>query len=209
MSGWVVSLCDRTGNMVKPWVDAGYQAITVDLQTADEMRGRVHIAADILALDDAFAKQFRPAAVFAFPPCTDLAVSGARWFRDKGLSGLIGGLQLVDKARRICEASGAPWLLENPVSTLSTYWRKPDAMFDPCEFAGWAPDPESEAYTKRTCLWTGGGFLPPERKRVEPLLGSKMHLMPPSEDRADARAVTPLGFAYAVFHSMQARRVAA
>jgi hypothetical protein len=199
----VVSLFDRSGNMVRPWIEAGYRAITVDLQPAPEMAGRVHIRADVLGLDDEFAAQFSPAAVFAFPPCTDLAVSGARWFRDKGLAGLIGGLQLVEKARCICEASGAPWMIENPVSTLATYWRQPDVTFDPWEFAGWAPDPESEGYTKRTCLWTGGGFLPPEKRRVEPTLGSMMHRMPPSETRANDRAVTPLGFAYAVFHYSQ------
>ena len=209
MTQTVVSLFDRSGNMVRPWLEAGYQAITVDLQAADAEPGRVHIRADILALDDEFAAQFRPVAVFGFPPCTDLAVSGARWFREKGLSGLIGGLQLVEKARRICEASGAPWCLENPVSTLATYWRQPDITFDPWEYAGWSREPEAEGYTKRTCLWTGGGFLPPEKRRVEPTLGSLMHRMPPSEDRANARAVTPMGFARAVFARLHDRRAAA
>lgn len=195
--------------MVRPWIEAGYRAVTVDLQAADDQHGRTHIRADVLALDEGFAAQFRPAAVFAFPPCTDLAVSGARWFRDKGLSGLIGGLQLVEKARRICEASGAPWMLENPVSTLATYWRAPDITFDPWEYAGWAPNPAAEGYTKRTCLWTGGGFLPPDRRPVEPTLGSLMHRMGPSETRANDRAVTPLGFAYAVFHAIQVRKAGA
>lgn len=209
MSGYVVSLCDRTGNMVRPWIEAGYTAITVDLQTAPPAAGRLHIAADILALTDEFALQFAPAAVFAFPPCTDLAVSGARWFRDKGLTGLVGALRLVDKTRRICEASGAPWMLENPVSTIATYWRPPDIVFNPCVFAGWAPDPAAEAYTKRTCLWTGGNFLPPDRRPVEATLGSLMHRMGPSATRADDRAVTPLGFAYAVFDSIHGRRAVA
>jgi hypothetical protein len=205
MLGTVVSLCDRTGNMVRPWVEAGYQAVTVDLQPAEPMAGRVHICADVLALSPDFARQFQPAAVFAFPPCTDLANSGARWFKDKGLGGLIGSLRLVEQARVICEASGAPWMLENPMGQLSTYWRQPNHKFHPCDYAGYSPDPEEDSYTKLTCLWTGNDFRMPLPQRRPAKLGSKMHLMAPSDDRADQRSVTPLGFAYAVFHANRSR----
>jgi hypothetical protein len=201
MRGTVVSLCDRTGNAVRPWIQAGYQAITVDLQPAPQEPGRVHVVADVMALQPDFARQFDPALVLAFPACTNLAVSGARWFRDKGLSGLIDGLRLVEQCRVICEASGAAWALENPVSTLSTYWRKPDMQFDPYEFAGYSTEPDADAYTKRTCLWTGGGFRLPAKRPVDPIMGSKMHLLPPSEDRGDLRSETPMGFARAVFHA--------
>jgi hypothetical protein len=157
--------------------------------------------ADVLALGPEFARQFSPSIVLAFPPCTNLAVSGARWFRDKGIAGLLDGLRMVEQCRAICEASGAPWALENPVSTLSTYWRKLDLQFDPYEFAGYSPSPDADAYTKRTCLWTGGGFLLPGRRPVDPIMGSKMHLLPPSDDRADLRSETPMGFSYAVFEA--------
>jgi hypothetical protein len=129
--------------------------------------------------------------VFAFPPCTDLANSGARWFKEKGLTALIAALQVVEACRRICEESGAPWMLENPVGQLSTYWRNPDYTFDPCDYG----DP----YTKKTCLWTGGGFVLPWRSRIEPTEGSKMHRLPPSAERANLRSATPTGFARAVF----------
>src|SRR5690606_31480523 len=109
----------------------------------------------------------------------DLAVSGARWYRDKGLSALARAAELVERCRLICEWSGAPWMLENPVGTLSTYWRKPDHLFDPCDYAGLSD--ESEAYTKRTCLWVGGGFVMPERSPLAPMLGSKMWLLPPTD----------------------------
>ena len=199
MSGTVVSLCDRTGNMVRPWIEAGYHAVTVDLQPAEPMPGRTHICADIMALTPEFARQFQPAAVFAFPPCTDIANSGARWFRDKGLSGLIEALRLVEQSRAISEASGAPWMLENPMGQLSTYWRAPDHKFNPCDYAGYSPDPDEDSYTKLTCLWTGNGFRMPLPNRRPAVKGSKMHLLPPGEDRADLRSVTPLGFSYAVF----------
>jgi hypothetical protein len=135
------------------------------------------------------------AAAFFFPPCTDVAVSGARWFKDKGIGALKRAVELFEWSVKIAEWCEAPYLIENPVSTISTYWRKPDHTFDPCDYG----DP----YTKKTCLWTGGGFVMPEKKRVEPTEGSKMHLLPPSEDRASLRSETPMGFANAVFKEMR------
>lgn len=187
--------------MVKPWLDAGYHAVTVDVQGAENPHpNRRHIIADV--------RKFRPMdftrsyeVVFGFPPCTHLAVSGARWFKDKGLPKLIEALQIVNAVREICEASDAPWMIENPVGTLATYWREPDYTFDPCDYG----DP----YTKKTCLWVGNGFVMPPKVRigdmfaeptvVEATLGSMIHRMPPSENRGDLRSVTPMGFAEAVF----------
>jgi len=48
-------------------------------------------------------------------------------------------------------------------------------------------------------LWTGGGFVMPPKRRVEPTMGSRIHLMPPSPDRGHLRSVTPMGFAQAVY----------
>lgn len=198
MRGTVLSLCDRTGNFVRPWVEAGYRAVTVDLQDAPDVQpGRTHIVADVSRFPGLTGVCF----VAAWVPCTDMAVSGARWFKDKGMRSLISALEIVEAARVLCEASGAPYLIENPVSTLATYWRKPDHIFDPFQFAGYAPDPDREAYTKRTCFWTGGGFVMPAPKPVDPILGSKMHLLPPSDDRANLRSETPLGVSYAVFEA--------
>lgn len=195
----VLSLCDRTGTMVRPWAEAGYECWIVDIQhPAGEHRGEdgiVRVGADV-------TRWLPPRAdyrfAFAFPPCTHLAISGARWFRDKGLAALAEGLTTVDACRRILEWSGAPWMLENPVGTLSTYWRHPDYTFNPCDFGGYLA-PAGDAYTKRTCLWTGNGFVMPEPRPVEPTEGSKMHLMAPSDRRGDLRAETPEGFARAVF----------
>lgn len=203
----VVSLCDRTGNMVRPWIENGYRAVTVDLQPAESENGRFHIVADVTALHDAFAKQFDPVAVFAFPPCTNLSVSGARWFRDKGLAGLIDGLRLVEKCRTICEASGAAWMLENPVSTLSTYWRKPDHSFHPWQYTAFEL---GDNYTKTTCLWTGGGFVMPATNPALDLgrPDDRVHKAAPSDDRGDIRSATPMGFARAVYHANAIRKAA-
>lgn len=200
---YILSLCDRTGRMVRPWLAAGYRAVTVDMQPAPTAEpGRTHFVMDV--------REYRlpeepPLFVAAFPPCTHLASSGARWWREKGLRAFIDALDLVDACKSICERSGAPWMLENPIGRLSTSWRPSDHVFHPCHYSGYAPDPEADAYTKKTCLWTGGGFVMPDRKPGEPTLGSLMHRMSPSADRADQRSVTPLGFARAVFEANEPR----
>lgn len=193
----VLSLCDYTGNMVQPWLEAGYPCTIVDIQhpPTETTEGLLTtVGADLF---DWIPTLDEYALVFAFPPCTDLAVSGARWFRTKGLSRLAEALALVDRCKKICEWAGVPWMIENPISTLATYWRKPDHTFDPCDYGGY--DAPQDAYTKRTCLWTGSGFVMPEPRPVAPTLGSKMHLLPPSPDRANLRSATPMGFAKAVY----------
>ena len=198
----ILSLCDRTGNMVKPWVAAGHSATIVDVQHDSGRDGKLfRWGEDVTVLPKMAAnRKWDPKGydiIFAFPPCTDLAVSGARWFKEKGMRRLIDALEIVEACCVICEASGAPYMIENPVSTLSTYWREPDYMFDPCDYGGYL-DPPVDAYTKKTCLWTGGGFIMPEPKRVDPTEGSKFHLTPPGPDRGNIRSVTPMGFAQAV-----------
>ena len=177
--------------------------MTVDLRPeANPHPLRDHVTADVSNFDWHSMRQLAQAdigMVFAFPPCTDLASSGARWWKSKGLGRLIEALQLVEACRRICDESGAPYMIENPVGSLSKYWRDPDYTFHPVHYAGYAPDPETDGYSKKTCLWTGGGFVMPDRKPGEPNLGAMIYRMPPSEDRADKRSETPLGFAYAVF----------
>lgn len=199
MSRIVLSLCDYTGNMLKPWADAGFRCIAVDLQHPDdyEADGIERVRADVRSY---LPPNGEYAACFAFPPCTDLAASGARWFKDKGLIALSESLAVVDACRRICEWTGAPYLIENPVGTLATYWREPDFAFDPCDFGAYL-DPPGDEYTKKTCLWVGGGFRMPEKKYVFPARGSKMHKLPPSDDRANLRSETPMGFATAVFYA--------
>ena len=172
--------------MVQPWADAGFETLCIDIQRD---------GTDILRW---IPPRRLYGIVFAFPPCTNLAVSGARWFKDKGLGGLGSAIELVERARDICEWSDAPWMIENPISTLSTYWRKPDYVFHPYEFAGLEP---ADNYTKKTCLWVGGGFVMPKAQplRNAPPPDNRIHMAPPSPDRANFRSATPMGFARAVF----------
>ena len=196
----VVSLFDITGNMVRPWVDAGYTAYIVDIQhppgqTSTEPR-IIRIGADIRA--GFLLPGVKPEFVAAFPPCDHLAVSGARWFKGKGLRALSLSIDLFATAAEYCESTGVPYMIENPVSTISTYWRKPDRTFSPSDFTGWEPD---DNYTKKTCLWVGGGFVMPQSDRAEGLGApdNRIHTCPPGPERHNIRSATPMGFARAVF----------
>lgn len=151
----VISGFDKTGNMVKPWAEAGFLCYCVDIQHAKGERREgniIYVGADIL---EWMPPREPVAASFYFPPCTDVAVSGARWFKDKGLGSLIYALRLFDRAVMLAEWARAKYMLENPVSTVSSYWRKPDYTFHPHHFTGLCGD---DNYSKLTCLWTGGGI---------------------------------------------------
>lgn len=205
MKQTVLSICDRTGNMVRPWAEAGYPCLIVDEQ---HPAGSSEFAENVTAIGVDIHHWIPPkreyAFVSAFPPCTNLAVSGARWFREKGMAGLIQGLQIVERCRLICEWCEAPWMLENPVSVLASYWRKPDYTFHPWHYAGWFTL-NDERYYKRTCLWVGGGFRMPTPLPIEPddsPESERIWRMAPSAERANLRSETPLGFAHAVFQEM-------
>lgn len=207
LKGYVLSLCDFTGNQVKPWADAGYRCYCVDLahppgETYTDNSNIVLVGADVRTW---VPFKLPYSIVFSAPPCTDVAVSGARWFPDKGVPNLLAALEVLEACKRIAEWTqvwtGAPWMIENPVSVFSSYWRKPNFIFNPNQYAGYLEDPSTDAYTKKTCIWHSTNFRVPEQKPVPAILGSKMHLMGPSEDRAAKRAETPMGFSRAVFQA--------
>lgn len=208
----VLSLCDLSGVMVEPWLAAGYDATTVDLQHPDGVLDfRPEPDWGVWSKVGGDVRDWNATAwlgheldeygiVFAFPPCTDLAISGARWYRDKGLRALIDALEVVEACRVICEASEAPYMIENPVGQLSTYWRKPDHAFDPLDFGAYVL--AGEQYTKRTHLWTGGGFVMPAKRPLPEADGpNPIHWAPPGPERANFRSLTPRGFARAVFEA--------
>ena len=212
----VISLCDLTGHMVQPWVEAGYQAILVDPQHGiDHGDGRITKLARTVEQAIPFLvdelDRGNITAVFGFPPCTDMAVSGARWFASKRVADPMfqaRAVAVAEQCRTIGRLSGAPWFVENPVSVLSSVFGKPDHYFDPCDFTALEP---ADNYTKKTCLWTGGGFVMPEPQR-DPSLGApddRIHKAPPGPDRENFRSATPLGFARAVFQANARAEMAA
>ncbi len=151
-----IFLFDRTAIMAAPWAEAGYDCYCVDSQhpKGETRDGNIiRVGADIHRWVPPLGRTIGLAA--AFTPCTDVAVSGARWFKGKGLFALSDSIALFARSAELIEATGAPGFIENPVSTLSTYWRKPDHRFHPWQFAHIDP---AANYTKLTCLWTFGGF---------------------------------------------------
>lgn len=223
MTPAAVFLCDLTGRMAEPWAAAGVQCWCVDTQHSIRCHhvvvGNYHKGSIHFVWGD--VRSWRPPSgvrvIFgaAFPPCTHVANSGARDFATKGGMMLRDALETFEACRQALAWSGAPYMVENPSGVLSSvpHIGKPDYRFHPCDYAGWLPKEEqdAEAYTKLTCLWTGNGFVMPDRKPVAPALGSMMHTLPPSDDRADIRSATPRGFARAVFaaNATQLARVAA
>lgn len=197
----VVSLFDYTGAMVEPWLEAGYDCWLVDTQHTESHEPGLHkIPHDLSVMWEPPFPASEIAFVAAFPPCDHLAVSGARWFKGKGLRALARSINLFASAAEFCEWSGAPYMIENPVSTISTYWREPDYKFHPCHFTLFEP---ADNYTKATCLWTGGGFRFPQRGMDLdlPYPDDRIHKAPPGTGRANFRSATPAGFARAVYEA--------
>jgi hypothetical protein len=201
----VISLCDRTGVAVRPWAEAGYRCWCIDVQHSIR-RPRTEGNITFVWGD---ARSWCPpreiqhiAFVFAFPPCTDVAGSGARDFTTKGLRKLTDAIDLFNGCQHAAEWSRAPYLIENPVGVLSSHVRKPDYIFQPWQFG----DNESKA----TCLWTGGGFvMPASITTAKPDdVRQSCWKMGPSADRGDLRSITPAGFARAVFEANGEREVA-
>lgn len=173
----LLSLYDHSGVWSKPYLDSGWEVVQIDLELNGE-------DARLLKYDPPFD------GILSAPPCCHFALSGARWWRDKGTEPLIDGLSLVDAVMRaVVVYKPAFWVLENPVGRLINYLGKPAMYFHPYEYG----DP----YKKKTALW--GRFNAPMKNPVEPTEGSKMHRMSSTWKRQ--RSVTPRGFAEAFFEA--------
>lgn len=205
----VISLFDRTGIMVAPWLSAGCECWIVDVchPAAFDTNGitpqseRLNLVHHDLTTPWLFpGRREDVAIVFCFPPCDHLAVSGARWFKGKGLRALARSVQLFASASEFCLWTGAPYCIENPVSAISSHWRKPDYTFSPHHFTGYH---ENDNYTKKTCLWTGNGFVTPRpfKRKGLPEPDHRIHHASPGPNRSRVRSMTPKGFAMAVFQA--------
>lgn len=189
----ILSLCDYTGVISEPWRLAGY-----DVRQYDTQLDPSHDLSGIVLPEEPLW------GVLAQPPCTHLARSGARHWKRKDTETpelLREASNLVAQCVRIAAMGRARWLLlENPVGRINRFIGPPVMYIQPHDYAGWADDPGSEAYTKKTGLW-GWGWNAPIKRPLEPVLGSKMHLVPPGPDRANIRSKTPQGFARAFYEA--------
>jgi len=123
--------------------------------------------------------------MIAHPPCTHLAVSGARWFKDK----IPEQKAALDFVRFLLTAPIKQIALENPISIISTRIRKPDQIIQPWQFG--------HGETKATCLWLKGLPLL-EPTNIVKGRESRIHKMPPSKDRWKKRSLTYKGIAEAM-----------
>lgn len=226
MARVAIFLFNITPAAYAPWLEAGYEIWTFDAQfpqgvtrdgslvkvgmwlEPDSGEGIVNMVGDA---DVRF--------VGAFPPCDDLAVSGARHFAAKLARDPDCQRRAVGRAKlaeQLGEYYECPWFAENPVSVMATLWRKPDHKFHPWHFGGYLKPEEAthpdypeyiapmDAYPKLTCLWTGGDFVMPEKFPVITAPGySKQYktLGGKSLKTKNIRSATPRGFARAVFEA--------
>jgi site-specific DNA-cytosine methylase len=124
--------------------------------------------------------------VIAFPPCTDLAVSGAKWFEEKRKDGR--QQAAVDFFMMFANRPGK-WAIENPIGIMSTLYRKPDQIIQPWQFG--------HGETKATCLWLNNL---PKLEPTEIVEGREQRIwkMAPGPDRAKERSKTYIGIAKAM-----------
>lgn len=152
----VLVACEYSGVVRDAFRRRGHDAWSCDIILDDEPHSEYHLIGDVLGILD---KGWD--LMIAHPPCTHLAVSGARWFKDKVYEQLA-ALQFV---RRLLEAPIPRIAVENPVGVISTAIRKPDQIVQPWMFGDEA--------TKTTCLWLKG--LPPSQDELY-LHGITYHL---------------------------------
>jgi hypothetical protein len=229
----VLSLYDFTGEALKPWAKAGYTCYAFDIQHegwkidgfGKECGGSIHYRkADLHNQDtlNSIQSEFGDKPVvfgMAFPVCTDMAVSGAAHFARKAEVNPSFQTEAVSYAMwcaKLFNSMHIPYFIENPVSVLATKWRKPDHRFHPYEYGGYIPDDQLEhprwpeyiaprdAYPKKTCLWTGGGFVMPTKVAVTVKKGyatQHLKLGGKSQRTKDIRSATPRGFAIAIYEA--------
>jgi site-specific DNA-cytosine methylase len=174
----VLVACEFSGVVRDAFILQGHDAVSVDLLPSE--RPGPHIVGDcLLFLDKGFD------LMIAHPPCTHLAVSGARWFRNKRRE----QAEALEFVRRLLSAPIERIALENPVSIISSHIRKPDQIIQPWQFG--------HGEVKTTCLWLKN--LPP-LKPTQIVEGRepRVHFASPGEDRWKERSRTLSGIAEAM-----------
>lgn len=177
----VLIACEFSGVVRRAFRALGYDAWSCDLLPADDdspyhyqqdVHGHIHLGN-------------RWHLLIAHPPCTHLAVSGARWFKDKQVE----QAEALDFVRFLLDAPIPHIALENPISIISSRIRKPDQIIQPWQFG--------HGETKATCLWLKN--LPTLRPtRIVEGREARVHKMPPGPDRWKERSRTFEGIAAAM-----------
>jgi site-specific DNA-cytosine methylase len=175
----VLIACEYSAVVRDAFRARGFDAWSCDLLPC-ERDPQWHIQGDALSiLGDGWDM------MIAHPPCTHLAVSGARWFKDKQEE----QAEALEFVRLLLNAPIRHIALENPVSIISSHIRKPDCTYQPWE--------HGHGEVKRTCLWLKN--LPTLKpSNIVEGREAKVHKMPPGPDRWKERSRTPVGVAKAM-----------
>lgn len=177
----ILIACEMSGRCREAFAAKGHDAWSCDIKPC-EQGSLFHIVAD-------WREAYKLAAwdlVLAFPPCTDLCVSGARHFAAKQADGRQqASIEFFMEFTRL----DCKWAIENPVGIMSSHYRKPDQIIQPWMFG--------HGETKATCLWLNGL---PKLKPTNFVEGreARIHRMPPGPNRATERSRTFQGIANAM-----------
>jgi site-specific DNA-cytosine methylase len=174
----VLVACEYSGAVRDAFIASGHDAVSCDLLPSESPGP--HYQGDVTdILNDGFDM------MIAHPPCTHLAVSGARWFHLKQQE----QAEALDFVRLLMNAAIPRIAIENPVSIISSRIRKPDQVIQPWQFG--------HGETKATCLWLKGL---PKLTPTNIVEGreQRIHKMPPSPDRWKERSRTYAGIAAAM-----------
>ena len=171
--------CEYSGRVRQAFRNLGHDAFSCDLLESEDA-SPFHIQGDVLPiLTDGW-----DLAIF-HPPCTHLAVSGSRWFKDKVKE----QAEALEFVRMLLDAPIPRIAIENPISVISSRIRKPDQIIQPWQFG--------HGETKATCLWLKGL---PKLTPTNIVEGreARVHRMPPSPNRWKERSRTYQGIAAAM-----------
>lgn len=176
----VLIACEYSGRVRDAFLRLGHDAMSCDLLPTD-VPGP-HYQGDVFdIIGDGWD------LMIAHPPCTHLAVSGARHFAEKRADGR--QQEAIDFFMTLARADIPRIAIENPVCIMSSKWRKPDQIIQPWWFG--------HGETKATCLWLKGlPLLTPTN--IVSGREDRIHKMPPSADRWKLRSTTYAGIAEAM-----------
>ena len=176
----VLIACEFSGIVRRAFERLGHNAWSCDLLPAED-GSPYHHKADVLQLLSGSQWDL----MIAHPPCTYLAVSGARWFKDKQKE----QEEALEFVRKLMFSSAPMIAIENPISIISSRIRKPDQIIQPWQFG--------HGETKATCLWLKGLPKLVPTKIVEGRL-PRVHHASPGPDRWKERSRTMQGIADAM-----------
>lgn len=177
----ILVACEESQAVMKAFRRKGHEAYSCDISICSGGYPEYHLQQDVLPL---LKKDWD--IIIAFPPCTDLCVSGARWFKQKQADGT--QQKSIDFFIEFTKLN-CKWAIENPIGIMSTYYRKPDQIIQPWQFG--------HGETKATCLWLNSL---PKLKPTNIVEGREQRIwkLPPGPDRARLRSKTFEGVAEAL-----------